>query len=338
MRLPLCFLFIGLLAGCRAPEPETPAGRGPGIYYWKTSWQMTPAGQAALRHAGVHQLFLRFFDVDWDFNLAEARPRGMLQLPDSLILDSALSVTPVVFIVERVFRQDVDVAELADRVGRTVTGLSAKHPALARATRWQIDCDWMPTSRDRYFAFLEALQSRHPGLKVSVTVRLHQYRERTENGVPPAAEGLLMCYNMEPVQSAGTANAIYREDLLRGYLKAPPYPIPLDAGLPIFEWGAAFRGERFLGITPPPDSTNTVFLPVSATHFLLRRDTTLGETFLRAGDLVRYDGPENTRTLVAAARLLRARPEVRDLVYFDWDEKQLGKFKITESFDTFYGD
>lgn len=334
--LPLLLLTV-LMTTCSGPEPGAPSGSGPGVYYWKTSWKISAADQAELRRAGVRQLFLRFFDVDWDFNQAEARPRGILQLPDSLTLDSALAITPVVFIVERVFRQDVDVADLAERIGRTITGLSAQHPVLARAARWQIDCDWTPTSRDRYFAFLEALQKKNPKLTINVTVRLHQYRERVENGVPPVPEGLLMCYNMEPVQNPETHNAIYREDLLRGYLKAPPYPIPLDVGLPIFEWGAAFRDERFLGITPPPDSANTVFLPVSATHFLVRRDTTLGETFVRAGDLVRYDGAESARVLVTAAGLLRDRTEVRDLLLFDWEEKHLGKYKIPEIIGAFYG-
>jgi len=221
MRLLSLLSLVCLLTTCSVPEPSVSSTSGPGIYYWKTSWQLSVANQANLRQAGIQQLFLRLFDVDWDFKQGEAHPWGMLQLPDSLILDSTLAVTPVVFIVERVFRQDVDVADLAERIGRTITGLSAQHPALARATRWQIDCDWTPTSRNRYFAFLQALQKRHPEPTINVTVRLHQYRERIDNGVPPVSEGLLMCYNMEPVQKAETTNAIYREDLLRGYLPFP---------------------------------------------------------------------------------------------------------------------
>jgi len=336
MRLLSLILLVCFLTMCSAPLPEVSLSSGPGIYYWKTSWQLSTTDQVDLREAGVRKLFLRLFDVDWDFNTAEARPKGMIQLPDSLKLDSALAVTPVVFIVERVFRQDVEAEDLAKHIGRTITGLSAQYPVLARATRWQIDCDWTPTSRNRYFAFLEALQKQYPQRTINVTVRLHQYRERIENGIPPVPEGLLMCYNMEPVQKPGTTNAIYREDLLRGYLKAPPYPIPLDVGLPVFEWGAAFRDERFLGITPPPGFANTVFLPVSPTHFLVRRDTTFGETFVRAGDLVRYDGPVGTQTLKVAARLLGKKSEVRDLLLFDWDEKHLARYNIPAIIDTFY--
>lgn len=327
MRLYLPILLLLTVVGCGEPPAHTPAG--PGIYYWKTTWELTAENQADLRAAGARQLFVRLFDVDWDFNQESPRPKGLLQLPDSLAVDSGLALTPVVFIVERVFRQAVDVEDLAQRVGRTITGMSAGHAALRAATRWQIDCDWTPVSRDRYFAFLLALQRQHPDLTLNVTVRLHQYRERVENGVPPVSEGLLMCYNMEPVDKAASTNAIYREDLLRGYLKAPPYPFPLDAGLPVFDWGAAFRDEQFLGIVPPPAAAPGFLEAMDDGHFLVLKDTTLLETFVRAGDEIRYDGADAEELLTAAA-LLRARPEIRDLLLFDWRADVLEKWPVEE--------
>lgn len=321
-----------MLASCA--DPAGP-GESPGIYYWKTTWDLRPDQQAELRAAGARQLFVRFFDVDWNFNQKQAQPKGVLNLPDSLELDENLAVTPVVYIVERVFRQAVDIEDLAQRVGRTIEGMTAGHAALRAATRWQIDCDWTPTSRDRYFAFLQALQREFPEKTINVTIRLHQYRERTDNGVPPVAEGLLMCYNMEPVGKVETQNAIYREDLLRGYLKSPPYPLRLDAGLPVFAWGAAFRDAQFMGVVPPPIATTEFLEPVGDHHFLVLKDTTLLETFVRPGDDIRYDGATKA-TLLNAAALLRKRPEIRDLLFFDWRSDMLKKWPVEEVWAAFY--
>lgn len=321
-----------MLASCTAPAG---AGESPGIYYWKTTWDLGPDQQAELRAAGARQLFVRFFDVDWNFNQEQAQPKGVLNLPDSLELDQKLAVTPVVYIVERVFRQAVDAADLAQRVGRTIEGMAAGHTALRAATRWQIDCDWTPTSRDRYFNFLQALQRQFPDKTINVTIRLHQYRERTDNGVPPVAEGLLMCYNMEPVGKVETKNAIYREDLLRGYLKAPPYPLRLDAGLPVFAWGAAYRDAQFMGVVPPPIATPGFLEPAGDHHFLVLKDTTLLETFVRPGDDIRYDGATKA-TLLTAAALLRERPEIRDLLFFDWRSDMLKKWPVEEVWAAFY--
>ncbi|TXF89008.1 hypothetical protein FUA23_12015 [Neolewinella aurantiaca] len=330
-----------VLTTCSDPAPSTisapaAAPHGPGIYYWKTSWSLPPLEQDALAKAGTKQLFVRLFDIDYDFNREEARPKGLLKLPDSLGVQHDFTLVPVVYIVERVFRQNIEVEELARRTARTIRGIAAGHPGLSSASRWQIDCDWTVVSRDRYFAFLEDLQQQNPDLTLSVTVRLHQYRERIENGIPPVPEGLLMCYNMEPVSDAGSTNAIYQEKLLRGYLKAPPYPIPLDAALPVFSWGAAFRDSHFLGITDEPFSLPGLQQEIAPSRFIILKDTTINGTFLRAGDNLRYDGPGDLAKLRAAAQLLKQKTEVRDLLLFDWQEGLTNKYPPGEIWKEFY--
>lgn len=104
------------------------------------------------------------------------------------------------------------------------------NPELKAITSLQIDCDWTPRTRSAYFRLLSTNKRERPELDLSVIVRLHQYRDREANGIPPADRGLLMCYNMPPVQQRQTRDAIYDEAILKGYLKAPAYPIPLDAG------------------------------------------------------------------------------------------------------------
>ncbi len=331
-------IFVFLLVSCSGGGPASSAQQrsGAGIYYWRTAWQPAPAEQQDLIAAGARQLFLRLFDVDWDFNQQQAHPKGMLRVPDSLYLDPALTVTPVVFIAERVFRQEVDVADLARRVGRTIKGLTGAQPAFGTITRWQIDCDWTPASRDRYFTFLRVLQQQQPAITLNVTVRLHQYREREQNGIPPVTEGLLMCYNMEPVDQPKTVNAIYREDLLTGYLKAPPYPLVLDVALPVFAWGAAFREGRFLGITPRPTVVPGYLEQAGQQHYLVTSDTTLGNTFVRPGDIIRSDGPLNTAQLAKAAGLLTSKPAIRDLLLFDWNSDAFREYDVSNIWSAYY--
>ncbi|MFK8164558.1 MAG: hypothetical protein AB8H12_19085 [Lewinella sp.] len=333
MRIIMTCCLLVVIISCK--KPNIIEADRPGIYYWKTTWELNAERQEALRAAGARQLFVRCFDVDWNFNLSEAQPKGMLQLPDSLVIADGLTLNPVVYIVERVFRQAVDPDKLARQIGQTIERMSVDYAALRAASRWQIDCDWTPTSRDRYFAFLRALQRQFPDKVINVTIRLHQYREREDNGVPPVSEGLLMCYNMEPVGKAKTQNAIYREDLLLGYLKAPSYPLPLDAGLPVFAWGAAFRDDLFLGIVPPPAAVPGFLDAVGENRFLVLKDTTLPEIFLRPGDDVRYDGASEYN-LLKAAELLRGRNEIRDLLLFDWQTDVLEKWPVEEVWEAFY--
>ncbi|MBC6993626.1 hypothetical protein QWY85_12735 [Neolewinella lacunae] len=327
-----CLLLLGLLLGACATDDPPP---GAGVYYWKANWAFTAADRTLAQRVGFERLYLRLFDLDWDPGSQSTQPRGPVELPADLVNVAELELTPVVFIVNRVFTYDPDPVALAAKTAAGIQKFSAAHPELARATEWQIDCDWTPSTRDAYFSFLRELQKQRPGLHLSVTVRLHQYREREENGIPPVASGLLMCYNFLPVGDPHSANAIFDLALLRGYLKAPPYPLPLDAALPLFEWGAAFRNEELVGLVDAPVGTENYLLPTAPGRYLLRRDTTLAGTFLRAGDALRYDGPQDHATLLEATALLRQKAEIRSLLFFDWQPELIEKYRVPELISTF---
>ena len=332
----LAYLLFSLMifTTCEKPLSNGTNSPNPGVYYWQTTWEFDAKDADLAKSIGLNQLYLRLFDLDWDYNRKETLPKGKIALPDSLRALNGLTLTPVVFIVNRVFREEANPEGLAEKVGEAIDRITENHPPLASAPRWQIDCDWTPGTRDAYFSFLRKLQSLHPTKTLSVTVRLHQYRDRTTNGIPPVTEGLLMCYNMEPVSKRQIKNAIYNLSLMSGYLKAPPYPLPLDAALPLFEWGAAFREDQFLGITAPPASMNTESM--GNNQFLLLRDTTSGGRFLRAGDEIRYDGPESKENLYRGIQLLRQKPEIRDLLFFDWQPDLMDKFGTKSLTEDFY--
>ena len=306
-----------------AAPPNLPAG--PGVYYWKTSLNIPAEEYALAREYGFTQLYLRLADVDWRYQSGHIDWRGKLTIPERTPAPP-LPVTPVVYLLNDVLRRHPDPEQLGKDLGRFIADYTAAHSAIDWVSRWQIDCDWTPGTRAAYFTVLRTLRAEHPGITLSATIRLHQYRERTENGVPPVDEGLLMCYNLTPVNDFQTPNSIFQLPLLKGYLKAPPYPLPLDAALPVFEWGAAFRDGVLQGIVAPPDSLGGSLLPVGPGRYLVQEEVVDGETYLRPGDDVRYDGPESRETMEAAAALLRARPEVRDLHLFDWSPAGWQKF------------
>ncbi len=322
-----CLLLLGLLLGACADRLPPPAA---GVYYWKANWEFTAANRALAQRVGVERLYLRLFDLDWDPGSQSTQPRGPVELPAELANVAGLELTPVVFIVNRVFTHDPDPVALAVKTAAGIQKFTAGHPSLAGATEWQIDCDWTPGTRDAYFSFLRELQKQRTDLHLSVTVRLHQYREREDNGIPPVASGLLMCYNLLPVEDVNSPNAIFDLALLRGYLQAPAYPLPLDAALPLFEWGAAFRNEELVGLVDAPVGTENYLLPTAPGRYLLRRDTTLAGTFLRAGDALRYDGPQDHATLLEATALLRQKAEIRSLLFFDWQPALLEKYRVPE--------
>ncbi len=341
----------------------------PGVYYWKTTFSFTQQDRIAAQNAGIQQLFVRAFDVQWNPTQQAAIPVAPLRLPsysdDDLHIHD-LSITPVVFIDNKVFQNEVNLRVLATHIGDALVALEESiinnlatpdrpleaHPnnyAYADSMRtiqseqlaqqmlyWQIDCDWTPSTRDLYFQFLEKLQELFPKKNISATIRLHQYRDRKENGIPPVKKGLLMCYNMAPVQLANTQDAIFDLGLLSGYLQADPYPLSLEAALPIFHWGAAFQQDEFAGIVPAftPNPPLADAKKPAAFH-LIKSDTLIQQRLLRAGDLVRLDGAD-AEELAQAVELLRQKTEIKQLHFFDWQPAKLEPLHISQLITTFY--
>lgn len=369
-------LLLWLLLGCGTADSVPPIARTsalPGVYYWKTDFSFGQADRQAALDNGIKQIYLRVFDVEWSPSRGEAIPLAPVRLPDwdePRLALADLSVVPVVYLTQEVFRKIQDPHALADRIGKalaqfeetliegsvaTAYGYHNELPfdsiqqrrekeiaAMREASRrWQIDYDWSPTTREAYFAFLRRLGERYPEKEISVSVRLHQYRERTQNGIPPVPHGLLMCYNMAPVQEATTRDAIFDLKLLEGYLKAPPYPIALDAALPVFSWGAAFHGDRFVDIisdfTYQEAAFNGgVFQTEEDESTVVQQDTTLSATFLRAGDRIRLDGANTVAELRGAADLLSSRADIKDLHFFDWRPGFYSTYEVPSILQAFY--
>lgn len=194
----------------------------------------------------------------------------------------------------------------------------------AYPTEIQIDCDWTAGTRTRYFAFLTALKARLPGKELSVTVRLYPYKYCKKLGVPPVDRGMLMAYNLSPVNSATTTNSILDVTELKKYLGGKKYPLPMDIALPTFRWSAWQRDGALQGLMHnlAPENFDTAHvrrMDAPGMQYRVVRDTVVDNNYLRIGDVLR-DERVSSQTLEAAASLLRSEvQDIRRTAFFHWE-------------------
>ncbi len=233
--------------------------RQPSFYFWQTQMHFdSTAWQNLTRFSGQQPLYLRMFDVDYNSASESAIPVGDLAVIAKTAVTDGRPIIPVVYFTNRVF-ENLKEEQVSALTRKTCSRI------LQHLENWnagncleiQIDCDWTAGTRERYFQFLAAFRAHSAPKKVSCTVRLHQYRDRKQMGIPPVDRGMLMCYNVADPKLVRTINSIFDPRLVKGYLKAPPYPLPLDVALPIFGWGTWFRGNDFLGLMSNLNNANS---------------------------------------------------------------------------------
>ncbi len=262
------------------------------MYYWKSAYTVTGFEQRKADSLQVQTTYIRFFDVDWDELTREVAPKALIrfnQRPHGKFI-------PAVFITNETF-QHIDSSQtawLADKIGTLVKAILNKD-SLPMPGELQIDCDWSAGTKNRYFAVLRHLKKAFPATELSATIRLYQTKYKDRAGIPPVDRGLLMCYNMGNLKNLQTVNSIIEPAELEKYTgNLGDYPLPLDVGLPIFDWKVWFRGGQYRGIsTELPDSC--LYSPVfvqDRNQFIAMYDTVIGDYGLLKGDVLRY---ENSR-------------------------------------------
>ncbi len=283
-----------LLSGCGEPSGELK----PTFYHWETRLAPDPAQRGLL--AGHDRLYVKAFDVVWE--AGAPRPTAEIEITDT----SALPVlVPVVFITnEAIRRTGGNMEALANDINSlTERLLPAGYPEL------QLDCDWTAGTKEGYFALLELMQASNPARAITCTVRLHQYRDRATQGTPPVDRATLMAYNTGSLDSYETENSITDPLALKHYLAdQPPYPIPLDVAVAVYDWAAVYRRGKLVGLLNEPDlealKETTRFTALTATRYRADTTTYLDGTLLYEGDLLRLEAapPEAVGEQAAAIR------------------------------------
>ena len=302
------YLFLGaallaVLAGLiyilatKGPEPSF------SFYHWKTNYAPGEAEQAMLKDLHSSRQYVRLFDVTVEEGETDLTPIATLRFSTK----PELPVVPVIFIQNarlETFLNEATAPDLAQKITGRVDKMMRLNK-LVPAKELQLDCDWTESTRSGFFALVGEVKKRLPsGWTLSVTLRLHQYRDYAKTGVPPADRVALMLYNMGNLRTFDSKNSIIDPVIAKQYLRGT-YPLPLDVALPLFEWTVMFdKNEDYQGLVgsvPENLDTDTEhFEPIDATHYRLKRPWAFGT----GGSTIRVERstPEDVRAVGALVK------------------------------------
>ncbi|HEY0067921.1 MAG TPA: hypothetical protein VGB46_11180 [Flavisolibacter sp.] len=326
------FLLLLFLVGCTVKE-ERQVQRS--FYYWKTGFRLSPKEKTYLRDLSVKHLYIKLFDVSWDDERQAALP-----VAKSLFREAPpknIAITPVVFITnETLVKSDTaQVNVLAERIASLLSSISTT-ASLQLSGEVQVDCDWTAGTKNKYFQLLEALRQTPfvQGKKLSATIRLHQLKYLSENGVPPVDKGLLMAYNMGNLRHPETGNSIIEPSELKKYIRSMDnYPLPLDVALPLFEWYVLFRQNSYKGLVHRLENDS---LPWKNGRHVFMGDTVVGGYSFRRGDWLRHERSD-AGEVKTCANLLAKKLKNREVnvILYHLDEYNLTKYQLYE-LESFY--
>ena len=222
------------------------------FYHWKSGFEIDSLESNFLNQVKSQKIYLRAFDVDWNATTQKAVPLAEMHVKRTSLL--SIELVPVIFITNRtMIHISYDkIAGLGDRIIKKIRAIW-KQANWASPQKVQLDCDWSSKSRRNYFHLLDYLKKKYK-LKISTTIRLHQYKYPTQTGVPPVDQGVLMIYNMGDVRDASETNSILNLKAASAYLNhGAAYPLSLQVALPLFSWGVLQRQGKVIRLLPEID-------------------------------------------------------------------------------------
>lgn len=336
-------ISIFLLTACTKKRHVVPA-----FYYWQTEFELSNPEKNYIDTLKVKKLYVKFFDIDWDATREIPVPLAQVEMKELKMKElkmKELNIIPCVFITNRTFQYLADdkIEELAAHVKEKLFTLKLENIIFQEI---QFDCDWTASTRDRFFKFLELFKETidNQQIKISATIRLHQFRDFKETGVPPVDRGMLMFYNTGDVESWQEVNSILNIEAAQYYLKQNiKYPIHLDIALPIFSWGVLFRNGHMIRLINNLQATDLAdtsrFLKIAENRFEVRKSTYLNGYYLYQEDRIRIENTD-LQLLLQATDLITAQLKTRNLsvAFFHLDSTTIKRFphesleKIIHSF------
>lgn len=286
------FLAFFFLTSCSNPLREKSVR--PAFYHWKGHLSLSDQEKNYLDNINTDKLYVRYFDVKWDAVEQSAFPVSVITT-DSIDLDS-FQIIPVVFITNETIKSIPanQISELAEKILLKVQSLHTKITP-SGFNEIQIDCDWSESSQHSYFRLLEIIREKlNPSSTLSVTLRLHQFKNPEQTGIPPVDKAMLMFYNMGEVNDYSEKNSILNLEIAKKYLQtAEDYSIPLDFALPLFRWGCIFRDQQIIHLSNNLAEKDLLdpdrFIKTESNYFKVVKSTYLNGYFLYEGDEIRLE-------------------------------------------------
>lgn len=315
----------------RAVAEHRPAN---GIYYWRTVFDPSAEETAFLRNHQVRRLYIRFFDVDRNFDDDGEQP--VVPIATAIFRqqpDSTLEVVPTVYITIEAFRTIVSSGKVVEYARRVADRLQRmiRTNGIRNVHEVQIDCDWTESTQTPYFQFLREVRSlfASEGIALSATIRLWQLTA----SLPPVDRGMLMCYNTGNVLHPDERNSIIDLERIRPYLDyLPRYALPLDYAYPTFGWAVWFRDGKFRALVRITEcSDRSLYEPIDDNNYRVVRDHYIVEKQLRAGDVLRLEtAPFELVRAVKQAVEAKRRPGSASVVLYHLEKNNLEKYTAHE--------
>ncbi|KAA3634692.1 MAG: hypothetical protein DWQ02_11025 [Bacteroidetes bacterium] len=332
-RYSILLLVLGLLVSC-SPSPKeftvTPA-----FYHWKSEFLPKEKEIDFLSTLSTSKLYVRYFDVA----LEDGIPLPVAVLESKTDFPDNYEIIPVVYITNSAMKiiPPDEVRILADRILEKVKSIHA-NIADGPFKQLQLDCDWSGDSKENYFLLLDSIKKalNDKNQSLSITLRLHQFKNPKKSDIPPADRAMLMFYNMGEVEDYLETNSILNLDAASKYLDTKKrYPLPMDLVLPLFQWGCIFRDQQLVhlsnNLTLSVLGDKTRFSKLSDNRYRVIKSTYLQGYFLYEGDEIRHESV-SFEQLSSSVELLK---EIRNtdefsMAFYHLDSLSIEQFSPTE--------
>ena len=246
-----------------------------GMYHWKTNLYLDENDISFLKRQKIEKLYIKIMDISWN-TVYQAYPTTSLNIERDIKDYSFLDIVPVIFITNETLlhtnKKDLDT--LSKKIVLKTQRLCGSE--FDKIKELQIDCDWTPKTKDLYFELLQKIKQLVTHKTLSVTLRLHQLKNKKQTGIPPADKVSLMLYNMGKLTNYNESNSILNIEETKRYLSSSSYNLPMDFILPLFNWGVQFSNKQFDKIVynmPKSElDTNKAFIKLPNGHYMLITD------------------------------------------------------------------
>ncbi len=233
---------LSIIACSRQDRAELPV-EGNAVYYWRTAFVLDSVEKAFLDQFDIQRVYCRYFDV---VNQSGPMPNATIRFEQTP--SESLEIVPTVFIMNDCMQRTMlstkggvgSTDELAEKIVSRIVQINDTHD-IRNVKEIQIDCDYTARNRELYYHFLTAVRrcAESHGLKLSVTIRLHQL----SMPAPPADYGVLMLYNTGAPERFAERNPILDLRDVRPYLRyLKSYALPMGAAYPVFLWQRTLHG------------------------------------------------------------------------------------------------
>ncbi|MBL3656265.1 hypothetical protein [Fulvivirga sediminis] len=324
-RILLVVLCVCLLLSCNQPNKPKVA-----FYHWKAKAEYTNSIKKTLNEVNANRIFLHYFDVD---DVAEqfGQDDGLYPVYVLRQVDSAYlryDIIPVVFITNEAIKKS-DVSTLADRIHKLTDEISNHHFG-KRLEHIQIDCDWTPSTRYKYFELLTQLKKYY---RLSATIRLHQIKYPNKTGVPPVDEGVLMLYNMGKLDD-DSKNSILESKTVANYINsATNYPMELQLALPVFSQMVVKSKANNIRLINHVDkdafhSGSAYFEQIDDNLYEVKKDTLFHSFYLTPGYKVKLEEVSTEEILRAYHKIKESQLKIKGVIFYHLDDDIVNNMDI----------